>query len=222
MADIEWWVYLAALGGLAVVSLLLHVLVVSVATGDTSAKRHGIAALFLGADNRTSTSKLQAMLWTYAVLWALISLLAGAGIEEFSEALGDHLREEYFLLLGGPFAAAIAAKAITTQRVSRDPNAKTIEDTEAPSTTDRFVEVVSNDEGAVDLGDFQYSAFTLLTLTYFAWAFIDSPGDGLPAIPGTLLVLVAISQGAYVGKKALLPDTPPENQTGEPEPREEP
>jgi|SRR5215218_2268027 len=206
MTDIEWWIYLAVLGGLVILSLLLHVLVLAVAPRGTPAKRHGIAGLFIGDDNRTSTSKVQAMLWTYAVLWALVSLLVGAGAEAFSDALGKDLREEYFLLLGGPYAAAIAAKAITTSR-SAEKDAK---DMEASSTaSERLVEVVANDSGAVDLGDFQYFAFTLLTLTYFAWAFIDAPGDGLPAIPGTLLVLTGVSLSAYVGKKAL----PPANAT---------
>ena len=64
---------------------------------------------------------------------------------------------------------------------------------------------MTNDEGSVDLGDFQYAAFTLLTLTFFAWAFIASPSEGLPAIPGTLLVLTGVSQAAYLGKKVLIP-----------------
>jgi hypothetical protein len=198
MTDIEWWVYLVVLGGLVSVSLLLHVVVTAVAPANTPAKQHGIGGLFLGIDNRTSTSKLQAMLWTYAVLWALISLLVGAGARDFNDALGDNLREEYFLLLGGPYAAAIAAKAITTSRSSK----------KAPkrgrsTASERLVEVVANDTGSIDLGDFQYSAFTLVTLTYFAWAFIDSPGEGLPSIPGTLLVLTGVSLSAYVGKKGL-------------------
>lgn len=106
--------------------------------------------------------------------------------------------------LNGPVRAAIVAEAITTQRISQAPQGKTSKDKESSSATERLVEAVANDEGAVDLGDFQYLAFTLLTLTYFTWAFIGSPGQGLPAIPGTLPVLVGVSQRAYVG---FLPDT---------------
>ena len=213
MTDIDWWVYLAVLGGLVIASLLLHVVVVTVAPAASTGKRHGIGALFIGADNRTSTSKLQATLWTYAILWALISLLAGAGVDEFNDALGDNLREEYFLLLGGPFAAAVAAKAITAPKARE--GRKQPKETEGRSTaSERVVEAVANDTGAIDLGDFQYVAFTLLTLTYFTWAFIDAPGNGLPSIPGTLLVLTGVSLSTYIGKKALLPEavapgTPP-------------
>jgi hypothetical protein len=204
MVEIEWWVYLAVLGALVVLSLLLHVVVKAVAAAGSAAKAHGLGALFIGADNRTSTSKLQAFLWTYAVLWALISLLAGAGVEDFNTVLGDEVREEYLLLLGGPFAVAIGAKAITTSRVSQAPRSKPPK-TGASSVGDRLAEVVVNDEGSVDLGDFQYAAFTLLTLVYFVWAFVDAPAEGLPEVPGTLLILMGVSQAAYLGKKGLPP-----------------
>jgi hypothetical protein len=210
MIDIDWWVYLVVLAGLLLVSLLLHVVVVAVAADGTAAKQHGMKALFIGDDNRTSTSKLQALLWTYAILWALISVLVGGGVEQFNELIGDQLRDEYFLLLGGPYLVAIAAKAKTTHDVSQATESergdvKPAKPAEASGgAARRIAEIVTKDDGSVDLGDFQYFAFTLLTLTYFAWAFIASPGDGLPEVPGTLLVLSGISQAAYVGKKVLI------------------
>ena len=207
---IEWWVHLAVLGGLLVLGWLVNVLVKHVAPANSRGKEHGIATLVLGDDGRTSTSKLQAAMWTFAVLWALISLLAGAGVASFDKALsGDNLRAAYLLLLGGPFAAAIAAKGITTNRAAQNPGSKPPKEKAGKSTlAERVAEVVSNDAGDVDLGDFQYLAFTLVTLAYVTWAFITPPAAGLPAIPGTLLVLVGVSQATYVGKKGLLPGDP--------------
>ena len=227
--SIEWWIYLAVLGGLVIGTLLLHVLVISVARKSSAAGNYGAGALFIGDDGRASTSKLQALLWTYAVLWALISLLAGLGVDAFSDALGGDLREEYLLLLGGPYAAAIAAKGIRTSRGDKTPKSKAAPQAakkRKSTLTERLVEVVADDAGGVDLGDFQYFAFTILSITYFAWAFIDAPTEGLPAIPGTLLVLVGISQATYVGKKGLpdkpvdvaAPAPPPADDEGEPPP----
>lgn len=208
---IEWWIYVVVLVGLVVLTLILHAATIVAAPDGSRGKRLGVATLFVGEDGRTSTSKLQAMLWTYAVLWALICLLVGAGVDLFSDALGD-LREEYLLLLGGPYAAAIAAKGITASRVNGKPELKPPKVQVAnkrTSATERLVEVVANDNGGLDLGDFQYFAFTLFSLTYFAWAFIDSPNEGLPAIPETLLVLTGVSLATYVGKKAL-PEAKPD------------
>jgi len=204
--SIEWWIYLAVLAGLIILTLILHVMVKRSATNNTPGKKYGVATLIVGIDNRTSTSKLQAFLWTYAVLWALVSLLAGAGVEDFFEVLNEDPREEYLLLLGGPFAAAIAAKAITTSRDSQQSKTERADNTDLAVTTrvsSRVVEVVANDEGGIDLGDFQYAAFTLVALTYFVFAFIQTPADGLPPIPATLLVLTGVSLSAYVAKKGL-------------------
>jgi hypothetical protein len=51
VSDIQWWVYLAVLGGLLIVSLLLHVLVRVAAPPGTPAKKHGMMALFIGLDD---------------------------------------------------------------------------------------------------------------------------------------------------------------------------
>jgi hypothetical protein len=208
---IDAWVYPVVLVGLLALGAIVDVLIRHAAPKQSMGRAHGLATLVLGDDGRASTSKLQATLWTLAILWALVALLAGAGVDAFAKALGgEHLREEYLLLLGGPFAAAIAAKAVTTRQTLDDPGAKPHKPADLPSgLAARLTEVFTNDDGSVDLGDLQYTAFTIVALAYFAWAFINDPAQGLPAIPGTLLVLVGVSQATYVGKKALLPPQRP-------------
>src|SRR5215208_693404 len=76
-------------------------------------RRSWLAALVVGKDHRVSTSKTVVFAWTVAVAFGLLSLIIAVW-------LGDHgpwdaqvkrgLQEEYLLLLGGPFAAAILAK----------------------------------------------------------------------------------------------------------------
>ena len=77
---------------------------------------------------------------------------------------------------------------------------------------------MTNDQGSVDLGDFQYAVFTLFTLVYFVWAFVADPGAGLPAVPGTLLILMGVSQVAYITKKTLSPPAPLGSPKSAPEP----
>jgi hypothetical protein len=219
MIDIEWWIYLAVFAGLVVGSVLLHFLVKYAARDGARADERGLTALFVGDDNRTSTSKLQALLWTYAVLWALICVLT-EGPGAFNDIIGDQLGEEYLLLLGGPYLVAIAAKAKTTYDVNQarkngkpSPKQPKPED-ETGGPIQRVAEIITNDEDSVDLGDFQYFAFTLLALTYFAWAFIDAPSEGLPDIPGTFLVLIGVSQATYLGKKLFIPLSNEDNNHG--------
>ena len=88
-----------------------------------------LGKLVLGADNRASTSKFQATAWTYALLFALVTLLVGhllyadfdAGWDAF---LNDGLNTDYLWLLGIPSAGLVGAKAITQSKAQANPAAK--------------------------------------------------------------------------------------------------
>ncbi len=102
-------------------------------------RRRGIKALVIGADGRASTSKLQPVLWLYALFFAFVFLFAWgrstncgaahvnlkAGCSEakqarssFQKAIDAPLQSEYFVLLGFPLTAAVAAKALVTNKVA--------------------------------------------------------------------------------------------------------
>ena len=148
-------------------------------------------ALVLGKDGRWSTSKLQPLLWTYALLYGLLSLI-------IAYFLGDHagwiaqrnagVQQEYLILLGGPFAAAIASKAI----VSTKSETGAVQKTDASAVAGPVKglgEVVSDDEGNTDLVDLQYFLFNLVTLVFFFGAFAFHLDEGLPKLPGLLVGL---------------------------------
>jgi hypothetical protein len=193
-------------------------------------RRRGIKSLVMGFDGRASTSKTQAVLWTFAVLYALTFLLlwgrsSGCGSppqdkrelcqsaadarDAFTGLMDEGLKPAYYVLLGFPFAAALAAKAMT-QAKTKD---KTLKKPRLPEgtkgVTQGLAEIVSNDKGESDLMDFQYFAFNLLALTFFFLEFLPNPTNGLPNIPGTLLSLSGLSTATYTTKKALEsgPDT---------------
>ena len=88
----------------------------------------------IGTDGRASTSKAQAVLWTFAIFYALLFLLlwgrsvncgganrqralcvnASHSRDVFNKVVNNPLDPEYYVLLGFPLTAAVAAKALTT------------------------------------------------------------------------------------------------------------
>lgn len=97
-------------------------------------RRDGLKGVVVGGDGRTSTSKVQVVLWTYALLFGLLMLLLvgrspncplvqgkqpdrhsfgscpTAPRAAFVDVLGNSFRWEDLLLLGFPLTAAVAAK----------------------------------------------------------------------------------------------------------------
>jgi hypothetical protein len=171
-----------------------------------------VGRLIIGADKRLSTSKLQAVLWTYAVAGALLALLwmyvAGddAGLKAVTEG-EDSLPESYLLLLGGPFAAAVASKALIVSQIEQGQINKT-EGEEDVSIGTRISEAVTDDNGNADLVDTQYLLFNLVALAYFLAVFLDKPQKGLPDIPDVLVGLAGIGALTYVTNKAVHRATP--------------
>jgi len=82
-------------------------------------RRRGLKGAVIGQDGRASTSKTQVVLWTGAVVWALLDLLllarAYPGGNLFSSAVTTNWRPEYLVLLGLPVAAATTAKAVVVR-----------------------------------------------------------------------------------------------------------
>jgi hypothetical protein len=231
----RWMAGVISALALVLVVAIAHVLIVTSspapeASDLVAVRRRGIKALVIGADGRASTSKLQVVLWTIAVLYAFTFLLvwgrssgcgdedvrdgprcreAAAAREAFRDAVNSELQPEYYVLLGFPVAAAVAAKALTTNKVASG------ELTKAPLTENGgglvqgAAEVVSNDRGEGDIGDFQYLAFNLLALGWFTLEFASHPAAGLPDLPPTLTALTGFAAAAYTTKKALERDVRP-------------
>jgi hypothetical protein len=107
----------------------------------------------------------------------------------------------YFVLLGSPFAAALLAKALTQFKVARGTLTK------APGTPSMY-DLISDDNGNVDLYDFQYVLFNILALLIVIVSFAVHPDYGLPDIPVFIAVLTGISALIYAMNKATAVNTP--------------
>jgi len=188
-------------------------------------RRRGLKGAVIGQDGRASTSKTQVVLWTGAVLWALIDFLLLARAHPsgnfFSSAVGSSWHPEYLVLLGFPLAAAATAKAV----VSGSNNGKGPQPSPQPSTqqnqqvgrvyvrdpvpagvygvSDGVAELVTSDDGTVAWADLQYVVFTIITLAYFVIQVLAQPQNGLPAVPAALLTLMGVSASGYTAKKIV-------------------
>jgi hypothetical protein len=186
----------------------------------------GTKQLVVGKDGRWSTSKFQAIAWTLVVIFALFALLfaylivqlgdffdwgwaaslqdpLGNSLEDFLE---KGLDESYLVLLGLPLGTAVASKAITLTKVANGTQVKPPK--EAGDSTGAVQELVGDDNGETDLGDFQYLLFNFLALGYFLIQFLSHPSQGLPNLPDTLLGLTGVAAAAYVSKKGIYKEPP--------------
>ena len=200
MPEGEVWRHLIALAVIVAVTLWLHFLM----KGRGPAGDRGLWTLIIGKDKRVSTSKLQIVLWTYVVVFAIVSILANDAVDAFT---AEDFNAEYLILLGSPAAAALLAKTFVVNKLANGTLTKTPAAND-PGFLEGFAQVISEDDGSADLFDFQYFLFTVAAITYFLWDFLPSPENGLPDIPDALVALTGVSAAGYVSKKGLERDTP--------------
>ena len=198
----------AASYGLAVACLIVFLAVLwlvcgtksyGAAQGQAGPTRRRFWYIFLGADDRVSTSKVQFALWTLALSYALLVIA-------FHDAVypSGTLDPRYLLLLGFPAGAAVSAKAITVGQIAGGAVSKSSPGFEKKTPATAVKDIVANDQGDLDLGDTQYFLFTLVALAAFFIAFFHD-ATKLPVLPDTLVALTSASAAAYVAKKAVPP-----------------
>ena len=153
--------------------------------------------IFLGADDRVSTSKVQFAFWMLALAYALLVI----AFHDVVHPLGT-FDPRYLLLLGFSAGAAVGAKAITVGQIAGGAISKNSLEFKKKTPATAVREIVSNDQGDLDLGDTQYFIFTLVALAAFFIAFFHHDPAMLPVLPDTLVGLTSASAAAYVAKKA--------------------
>ena len=171
----------------------------------------GRLSSLVGLDNRVSTSRTIALLWTIVVGYCLLALVliatashssatpipTGQIPDGFIEAALKPLAPAYVVLLGAPFAAAAGASAIVGHRVNNDRLQKS-KSTSRPNP----LQVVADDDGNLDLVNLQYTLFNLIAATFVLTQFIPHPARGIPDIPAALAVLTGVSAAVYTSNKA--------------------
>jgi hypothetical protein len=164
--------------------------------------------LVTGTDGRASTSKLQWFLWTVVVVFAYVAIWAARA------AAGDfgpitEIPQNLLLAMGLSVTTMAAAKGITVSYVNSGRVIKTSADS-ARKKDEGLGPIVSSDEGDPDLSKIQMMIWTLVAIVIYLFAVVDQirSGHALPDIDATLMVLMGLGQGAYLGKKLVTTITP--------------
>jgi hypothetical protein len=165
---------------------------------------YGAFSVLMGTDGRTSTSKVQAGVWTVVLAWGIAFLLGRHIFENqpLQDVLPQDTWDQYLIVLGGPFAAAVLAKGIVTYQVSNGTLTKT---TVGPDSA-TINQVLQNDAGQTDLVDSQYFLFNLVAIVYFIVQIARDPV--LPTMPAVLLAATSGAAALYVGYKVASSNKP--------------
>lgn len=162
------------------------------------------AALFLGTDNRYSSSKFQTVLWFTLVISAYIAIvshrIAAAG---WTYVGGVDIPPNLLILSGISVLTFAAAKAITTGKVEGKPDMKT------SASAPKAINLITDDNDKTDLGDFQMVAITILAVIIYAISAVEFMEHiefrrvvTMPDVDATMLSIFGLGQAAYLGKKA--------------------
>lgn len=164
--------------------------------------KKGIFRPIIGSDNRFSTSLAQLGIWTLAAGTAFAFLLGRAMFEgePLETVLPGGTWDDYLILLGGPFAAAVLAKGLVSYKL----DAGTLQKSESPRP--ELSQITTNDQGSLDLVDNQYLLFNVIALGYFV--VVVGKSATLPTIPPTLLAMTSGTAALYVANKAAQRNTP--------------
>jgi hypothetical protein len=208
------WAIAAAFAGSMAVTLLKSQWALAFGTGTVfvglalltllGGSSYGAFSALIGTDGRTSTSKVQAGLWTVVLAWGIAYLLGRHLFEHqpLRYVLPQGTWDQYLLVLGGPFAAAVLAKGIVTYQLSNGTLTKT---TVGPDQA-TINQVLQNDANQTSLVDSQYFLFNLVAIVYFLVQIARKPV--LPTMPAVLLAATSGAAALYVGYKAVSTNKP--------------
>jgi hypothetical protein len=165
--------------------------------------------LIEGADGLASTSKFQWFLWLSAVVFVYVALYVVRAQSGDYSAISD-IPANVMTVLGFSTGTMIIAKGIRTTSVNNgdSPN-------RAPTADSAGVAagLFADDTGVPELAKVQMLVFTFIAIGIFVAGFFhqlaaSSVSTALPTIDSSLLVLMGISQGGYLGKKLVTSGTP--------------
>lgn len=199
--------YLAIAIGIGV--LLLLYVVIALISGHWRLKE-----LVNGFDGFASTSKLQWFLWLIVILFGYAAIWSERALQGNYQALSD-IPVSLLTVLGFSTGTAAAAKGITSGFVQAGKMTKPGAPAGEPGKNTGGI--FQDDGGAPELAKIQMIGFTIVAVGIFVATVVHQIFSAktnanltaaLPDIDASLLVLMGISQGGYLGKKLVTFGTP--------------
>jgi hypothetical protein len=197
--------------GIGVGGLVLLDFAMFLATGSWNPKK-----IVLGKDGPTSTSKLQWFLWLVVVFFAYVTLWVIRARQGNFGALPD-IPTNLMVVLGFSTVTTAAAQGIhiandrkQSAAAAASPPSQPPPPTPpaTPAPTGQPGGALLDDSGLIDISKTQMIAFTFVAIgvflaTLFHQLAVNPVTTTLPDIDRSLLVLMGISQGGYLGKKLV-------------------
>jgi IPT/TIG domain len=205
-------VRLAAFAMAACIVVVIGLVVAVAAKQDGGRARGLVSRLITGADGRLSTSKFQWFLWTLVTLFGFCAVFIErmlSGEIEVDPSVPTNL----LIAMGLSATTMTAAKGITTLYVDQGLIDKAVTETvDARTSTQKSSArggLVTDDHGMPDLSKIQMVSFTLIAIAiYLIRLGMQSSPPILLDIDPALMVLMGLSQGAYLGKKLTTKESP--------------
>ncbi|MEM7181690.1 MAG: hypothetical protein AAF518_12305 [Spirochaetota bacterium] len=177
-------------------TLLLSILVVTILLGSISimTKKLNYVPLILmePATNTYSLSKFQALAWTITLLGSYFYLAIAHGLLLRNGQIPD-FNPSLLVLMSISYGGLLTAGSIGTKKSKNEPSET------PPEFKNLFME-----GGVISLPRLQLFGFTVVgILIYIYTLYTSNLLQGLPDVPPTLLGLLGVSQGGYLGGKAM-------------------
>ncbi len=197
--------WLAALIGLAAI-LVLYIIAAVMNASPNPLK------LVDGKDGKASTSKFQWAVWLVVIIFAYVFLWFIRTRENRWGAISE-IPANLLLVLGFSTITAVAAKGIVVGYTGAGSLAKGDATDPSTNTATQKGGLLQDDDGTPELAKIQMVAFTFVAIGIFLYnvyhqAKGSHPTANLPNIDRSLLVLMGLSQGGYLGKKLVTTTTP--------------
>lgn len=158
-----------------------------------------------GHDGRASISKLQWFLWTAVIAFSYVAIYT-AQARAGSPPPDGSLPYNLWVAMGFSSGTMIAAKGATAAYARKGKVVITKGAGAKPS------ELVKDDSGFPDFSKAQLLTWTFIAIGIYIARVVGQVRNGgnaaLPDIDPTLMVLMGLSQGAYLGKKLTTTTTP--------------